>query len=93
MTDELVTPVPIFRLFVTVTVHAIACPPTLSRPLHWLIAGALTPNALPLRGPMVNTNTTPSAMAKKTTTSFRLVTPAISPIEAARWALCGVAFD
>jgi hypothetical protein len=51
--DELTTPVARFRLFVTSTVHEIAWPPTFSRPLHWLTAGALTPNASLRSGPRV----------------------------------------
>lgn len=38
VTFELVVPVARSRLFVTVTVHATASPPTLSVPLHWLMA-------------------------------------------------------
>ena len=40
VTVELVAPVVRSRLLVTVTAHATACPPTLSVPLHWLMAAA-----------------------------------------------------
>jgi len=65
VTVELVTPVERFRLFVTVTVHDTAWPPTLSTPLHWLIAGVVTPKALPFGGPRNTINNTPRTMAKR----------------------------
>jgi hypothetical protein len=63
VTDELAVPVARSRLLVTVTVHEMACPPTLSTPLHWLIPGALTANAVPFSGPTAMTTSTTSANA------------------------------
>ncbi|MCU1404925.1 MAG: hypothetical protein JWQ43_1228 [Glaciihabitans sp.] len=46
VTRDVALPVAVFRVFSTSTVQATPWPPTLSDPLHWLIAGAVTALAL-----------------------------------------------
>jgi hypothetical protein len=69
VTVELVVPVARLRWFVTVTVQATACPPTLSVPLHWFTAAPPAAKAASFDAPHVMTR------ARTTTSAATSVAP------------------
>jgi hypothetical protein len=81
-TEVLTTPVAMSMSLVTVTVHAMACPPTLSTPLHWLTAGAVTPNAAPPDSGPNNTSSAATDITKRRARSVLRMTAMPRPVEA-----------